>query len=135
MMKPLIAALALVTLFASPTFARPAARPSTQTEFVFPTHEQLCRSAQTDFCHCRASVTGGDTPVGSGIAAPNRAHVIEARRALYSSAVRPLPADLISNALPQRPSGLNRIKIKSARRARRLQPLAMTVLLQKDDSR
>src|SRR5262249_44422323 len=53
MMKPLIAALALVTLFASPTFARPAARPSTQTEFVFPTDEQLCRSGQTDFCHWR----------------------------------------------------------------------------------
>src|SRR5262249_26597111 len=53
MMKPLIAALALVTLFASPTFARPAARPSTQTEFVSPTDEQLCRSGQTDFCHWR----------------------------------------------------------------------------------
>src|SRR5262245_47824196 len=53
MMKPLIAALALVTLFASPTFARPGARPSTQTEFVVPTDEQLCRSGQTDFCHWR----------------------------------------------------------------------------------
>jgi hypothetical protein len=36
MMKALIAALALVTLIASPTFARPAARASTQSEFVFP---------------------------------------------------------------------------------------------------
>src|SRR5215468_9158594 len=128
MMKPLIAALALVTLFASPTFARPAARPSTQTEFVVPTDEQLCRSGQTDFCHWR-----GYPLFGSGIAAPKRPHVIEARRALYSCAARPLPADLISNAPPQGPSGLNRIKIKSARRARRLQPLAMTILLQKDD--
>jgi hypothetical protein len=53
MMKALIAALALVTLMASPTFARPAARASTQAEFVFPTDQQLCRSGQTDFCHWR----------------------------------------------------------------------------------
>ena len=50
-MKALIAGLALVTLIASPTFARPAARASTQAEFVFPTDQQLCRSGQTDFCH------------------------------------------------------------------------------------
>src|SRR5262249_26090502 len=81
------------------------------------------------------SVTGGDTPLCSGIAAPKPPPVIEGRRAPYSFSVLHLPADLISKALPQRPSGLNRIKIKSARRARRLQPLAMTVLLQKDDSR
>jgi hypothetical protein len=50
-MKALIAALALVTLIASPTFARPAARASPQAEFVFPTDQQLCRSGRTDFCH------------------------------------------------------------------------------------
>jgi hypothetical protein len=43
-MKALIAALALVTLIASPTFARPAARASPQSEFVFPTDQQLCQS-------------------------------------------------------------------------------------------
>jgi hypothetical protein len=48
-----IAALALVTLIASPTFARPAARASTQAEFVFPTDQQLCQSGRTDFCHWR----------------------------------------------------------------------------------
>jgi hypothetical protein len=52
-MKALIAALALVTLIASPTFARPAARASTQGEFVFPTDQQLCQSGRTDFCHGR----------------------------------------------------------------------------------
>ena len=52
-MKALIAALALVTLIASPTFARPAARASTQAEFVFPTDQQLCQSGRTDFCHWR----------------------------------------------------------------------------------
>jgi hypothetical protein len=70
MMKTLIAALALVTLIASPTFARPAARASTQAEFVFPTDQQLCRSGQTDFCHW------GDTLFGSGIAAPERPDVL-----------------------------------------------------------
>jgi hypothetical protein len=35
-MKALIAALALVTLIASPTFARPAARAYTPGEFIFP---------------------------------------------------------------------------------------------------
>jgi hypothetical protein len=53
MMKALIAALALVTLIASPTFARPAARASTQSEFVFPTDQQRCQAGQTDFCHWR----------------------------------------------------------------------------------
>jgi hypothetical protein len=43
-MKALIAALALVTLIASPTFARPAARAYTPGEFIFPTDQQLCRS-------------------------------------------------------------------------------------------
>src|SRR5258707_12545554 len=52
-MKALIAALALVTLIASPTFARPAARASPQSEFVFPTDQQLCQSGRTDFCHWR----------------------------------------------------------------------------------
>jgi hypothetical protein len=53
MMKALITALALLTLISGPTFARPAARASTQAEFVFPTDQQLCRSGQTDFCHWR----------------------------------------------------------------------------------
>src|SRR5258708_21475075 len=58
MMKALIAALALVTLMASPAFARPAAaRPAAQAytpgTFIFPTDQQLCRSGQTDFCHWR----------------------------------------------------------------------------------
>jgi hypothetical protein len=53
MMKALIAALALVTLIASPTFARPAARDYTPGTFIFPTDQQLCRSGQTDFCHWR----------------------------------------------------------------------------------
>jgi hypothetical protein len=52
-MKTVIAALALVTLIASPTFARSAARASPQAEFVFPTDQQLCQSGQTDFCHWR----------------------------------------------------------------------------------
>src|SRR5258708_28354465 len=52
-MKALIAALALVTLIASPTFARPAARASPQSEFVFPTDQQFCQSGRTDFCHWR----------------------------------------------------------------------------------
>jgi len=58
MMKALIAALALITLIASPAFARPAAaRPPAQAytpgTFIFPTDHQLCRSGQTDFCHWR----------------------------------------------------------------------------------
>jgi hypothetical protein len=72
-MKALIAALALVTLIASPTFARPAARASPQAEFVFPTDQQLCQSGRTDFC------AGGDTLFGSGIAALKRLHVIKDR--------------------------------------------------------
>jgi len=58
MMKALIAALALITLIASPAFARPAAaRPAAQAytpgTFIFPTDQQLCRSGKTDFCHWR----------------------------------------------------------------------------------
>jgi hypothetical protein len=53
MMKALIAALALVTLIASPAFARPAAPDYTPGTFIFPTDQQLCRSAQIDFCHWR----------------------------------------------------------------------------------
>jgi len=52
-MKALITALALVALISGPTFARSAARASTQQQFVFPTDQQLCRSGQTDFCHWR----------------------------------------------------------------------------------
>jgi len=50
-MKALIAGLALATLIAAPTFARPAARAAPQAEFVFPTDQQLCQSGRTDFCH------------------------------------------------------------------------------------
>jgi hypothetical protein len=53
MMNALVAALALLTLIASPTFARPAARASTQGDFVFPTDQALCQSGKTDFCHWR----------------------------------------------------------------------------------
>jgi hypothetical protein len=49
-MKTLIAAFALVTLIASPAFARPAERAHAQAEFVFPTDQQLCQSGRTDFC-------------------------------------------------------------------------------------
>jgi hypothetical protein len=72
-MKALIAGLALATLIAAPTFARPAARAAPQAEFVFPTDQQLCQSGRTDFCHWR------DTLFGSGIAALKRPHVIEDR--------------------------------------------------------
>ena len=67
-MKALVAALALLTLIASPTFARPAAR--AQGAFVFPTDQALCQSGQTDFCHW------GDILFGSGIAAPKRPDVL-----------------------------------------------------------
>jgi hypothetical protein len=52
-MKALITAFALVALISGPTFARPAARASTQQQFVFPSDQQLCQSGQTDFCHWR----------------------------------------------------------------------------------
>jgi len=52
-MKALITALALVVLISGPTFALPAARASTQAEFVFPTDQELCQSGRRDFCHWR----------------------------------------------------------------------------------
>jgi hypothetical protein len=52
-MKALITALALFALISGPTFARPAARASTQAEFVFPTDQELCQSGRRDFCHWR----------------------------------------------------------------------------------
>ena len=69
-MKALIAALALVTLIASPTFARPAARALSSfsrliNNFVSPDEP--------------TSVTGGDILFGSGTAAPKRPHVSEDR--------------------------------------------------------
>ena len=52
-MKPLIAALALLTLIAGPAFARPAARASDQGAFVFKTDRELCQSGRSEFCHWR----------------------------------------------------------------------------------
>ena len=52
-MKALITALALVTLMATPTFARNAAPDSNQTDFVFKTDQELCQSGRTEFCHWR----------------------------------------------------------------------------------
>src|SRR6266446_544770 len=72
-MKALIAALALVTLIASPTFARPAARASPQAEFVFRLINNFVSPDEP------TSVTGGDILFGSGIAAPKRPHVSEDR--------------------------------------------------------
>jgi hypothetical protein len=72
-MKALIAALALVTLIASPTFARPAARvPRKPSSFSRLINNFVSPDEPT-------SVTGGDTLFGSGIAAPKRLHVIEDR--------------------------------------------------------
>jgi hypothetical protein len=53
-MKALIAALALATLIASPTLARPAARASTQAEFSRLINNFVSPDEPT-------SVTGGDT--------------------------------------------------------------------------
>ena len=72
-MKALIAALALVTLIASPAFARPAARDYTPGTFIFPTDQNFVGPDRP------TSVTGGDTLFGSGTAARNRPHVIEDR--------------------------------------------------------
>jgi len=52
-MKVFIAAFALITLIASPAFARPAAGASTQTYWIFKTDQERCQSGQTDFCHWR----------------------------------------------------------------------------------
>jgi len=52
-MKALITALALITLIATPTFARKAAPVSNQTDFVFKTDQELCQSGRTEFCHWR----------------------------------------------------------------------------------
>ena len=64
-MKTLIAALALVTLMAGPTFAKPAARAYVPGTFIFKSDRELCQSGKA------SSATGRDIPCGSGIAARN----------------------------------------------------------------
>jgi hypothetical protein len=50
-MKTLIAALALVTLMAGPTFAKPAARAYVPGTFIFKPDRELCQSGKSEFCH------------------------------------------------------------------------------------
>jgi hypothetical protein len=64
-MKALITALALVTLMATPTFARKAAPASNQTDFV--SSRRIKSSVSRDEPN---SVTGEAIPFGSGIAVP-----------------------------------------------------------------
>jgi hypothetical protein len=71
-MKALIAALALVTLIASPTFARPRGLPRKPSSFFRLINNFVSPDEPT-------SVTGGDILFGSGIAAPKRPHVSEDR--------------------------------------------------------